>query len=119
MFPDVLLYKVIPVLRSWPHENSVVVINNASIHHHPTVRRLVEAQGASLMFMPAYSFDCNPIEHAFSKVKAYLQRERHLAERDPTLVIAASLRSITSDDAAGYFEDCGYPVLRLAPGVYL
>ena len=79
---------------------------------------MVEAQGAFLVYLPACSYDYNPIERAFSKIKAYLHREP-LAESNAPPVIAAAFQSITFDDTAVYFENCGYPVLRLSPRIYL
>ena len=49
---------------------SVVVFDNASIHHLETVADLITASGALARFLPPYSPDLNPIEEAFSKVKA-------------------------------------------------
>ena len=52
---------------------SVVVIDNAAIHHVDAVIDLITAAGALVRFLPPYSPDLNPIEEAFSKVKAYLK----------------------------------------------
>jgi hypothetical protein len=50
----------------------VVVMDNLSAHKTDRVRQLIEARGADLWFLPAYSPDLNPIEEAFSKLKALL-----------------------------------------------
>jgi len=91
--------------------NSVIVMDNASIHHSSRVRELVEGAGRKLVFLPPYSPDFNPIESAFSKVKAFLRREgRKLAATGvpDKGIIAAALASITKQDAAGYFKRSGY-----------
>ena len=52
----------------------VVVIDNLSSHKGPRVRELIEAAGARLLYLPPYSPDFNPIEMAFSKLKALLRK---------------------------------------------
>ncbi len=52
----------------------VVVMDNLSSHKGPAVRRAIEAAGASLLYLPPYSPDFNPIENAFAKLKALLRK---------------------------------------------
>ena len=52
----------------------VVVIDNASPHKNPEVSGLIEKTGASLMYLPPYSPEFNPIESAWSKLKQYLRK---------------------------------------------
>jgi transposase len=51
----------------------VVIMDKLSSHKAPTVRAAVAAAGARLLFLPPYSPDFNPIEQAFSKLKAHLR----------------------------------------------
>ena len=53
----------------------VVILDNARLHKTPRTRVLIEGSGASLMFLPPYSPDYNPIEHDFANIKRY--REYH------------------------------------------
>ena len=53
-------------------------MDNLSSHKGPRVRALIEAAGATVRFLPPYSPDFNPIEKAFSKLKA-----RRLDEKRP------------------------------------
>jgi transposase len=55
-------------------EGQVVVLDNLGAHKGERVRELVEARGAQLLFLPAYSPDFSPIEEAFSKIKALLKK---------------------------------------------
>jgi transposase len=80
----------------------VVVLDNLSAHKGSEVKRLVESAGATLLPLPPYSPDLNPIELAISKVKTVL---RTLARRSVDGVmsgIGEALGSITPDDALHY-----------------
>src|SRR3954451_19257996 len=52
----------------------VVIMDNLSSHKSPRVRALIEAAGATLLYLPPYSPDFNPIENAFAKLKALLRK---------------------------------------------
>jgi transposase len=86
----------------------VVVMDNLSSHKGPRVRALIEAAGASLMYLPAYSPDLNPIEMAFAKLKALL---RNAAERTADALwdrIGTLLDAFPPDECAAYFTAAGY-----------
>ncbi len=59
-------------------QGDIVVMDNLSSHKGAGVRAAIEAAGAHLLYLPPYSPDFNPIENAFSKLKALL---RAAAER--------------------------------------
>jgi transposase len=52
----------------------VVIMDNLSSHKRASVREAIEAVGARLLFLPPYSPDFNPIEKAFSRLKAMLRK---------------------------------------------
>ena len=86
----------------------VVVLDNLQPHKSPEVRRLVESAGATLLLLPPYSPDFNPIEMAISKVKSVL---RKLARRSVDALydgIAEALAAVTADDARNFIAHCGY-----------
>ncbi|MGB3634719.1 MAG: transposase [Rubrobacteraceae bacterium] len=83
-------------------QGRVVVLDNLGAHLPSRIRELIEATGAELVFLPAYSPDLNPIEEAFSKIKNIL---RKLEIRNHE-----ALSTITPGDAAGWFDHCGYEV---------
>lgn len=112
-----IFFHLVPHLRPFPGRNSIVMLDNASIHHDPRVRQMIEATGARIVFIPPYANNLNPIEEGFSKAKLWLQRHRDMAERHPVWALATALRSVTHTDAAGYMRHAGYNVRELVPGI--
>jgi transposase len=55
-------------------EGQVVVLDRLGAHRTQRIRELIEARGADLVFLPSYSPDLNPIEEAFSKIKALVRK---------------------------------------------
>ena len=84
----------------------IVVMDNLSTHKSAKVRELIESRGCQLWFLPTYSPDLNPIEMAWSKLKAYLRvlgaRTREMLEE----AIGHGLQTITAQDAANWFKHC-------------
>ena len=86
----------------------VVVMDNLSSHKGPHVRDLIEAAGAAVLYLPAYSPDLNPIELAFSKLKQLLRSAGHRTVDALWSDVQRMLDLITPDDAQGFFTHCGY-----------
>jgi len=86
----------------------IVVLDNLSIHKGARVRQLIEARGCELLFLPAYSPDCSPIEETFSKVKAHLRRVGARTHEALQEAIGQALETVTTADALGWFTHCGY-----------
>ena len=86
----------------------VVVMDNLSAHKGARVRELVEGRGCELIYLPPYSPDLNPIEQAFSKMKA-LMREAGVRTREALIrAMGEALSAVTLQDAYGFFRHCGY-----------
>jgi transposase InsO family protein len=94
-----------PTLRP----GQVVVMDNLQQHRGARTREAIEARGAELWFLPAYSPDLNPIEEAFSKVKGVLRTAAAWAHEALVGAIWVALAAISPADARGYFTHCGYP----------
>ena len=93
-----------PTLRP----GQIVVLDNLSAHKSADARSAVEAVGARLLFLPAYSPDFNPIELAFAKVK---ERLRSAAARTPDGLVAATasaIDAVSAADARGFYAHCGF-----------
>ena len=87
-----------------------VVLDNLSAHKDPRAHELIRARGATLVFLPPYSPDLNPIEKMWSKLKEWLRSAK--ARSEPLLVeqIGKALEQVTPDDARGWFRSCGYAI---------
>ncbi|KIL55693.1 hypothetical protein M378DRAFT_17709 [Amanita muscaria Koide BX008] len=112
-FIDGLLNKMQP----FPAKNSVIILDNARIHKHPWIMEKIEERGMRVMFLPPYSPDYNPIELAFSVIKAFVRRDGTLGREDVDqgiddtyvyLHLLEAAYSITGDDALGFYHHCGY-----------
>ncbi len=90
-------------------KGQIVVMDNLRVHKSARVRQLIEERGCQLLFLPAYSPDFSPIEEAFSKVKAYLRRMKARTPEALQEAITQARLTVTSQDAHGWFEHCGYP----------
>ena len=89
---------------------SVVILDNASIHHVDKVVDLICASGALVRFLPPYSPDLNPIEEVFSKVKSYIKDNDiiYTATKEPRLIVASAFSYVTSQDCQNYIKHAGY-----------
>jgi transposase len=89
-------------------EGQIVVMDNLGAHKTDRVRELIEEKGCELWFLPAYSPDLNPIEEAFSKVKARLRKAAARTREALLEAMGEAHSAITPRDAAGWFAHCGY-----------
>ncbi len=89
-------------------KGDVVVMDNLSSHKRPKVEQLIKAAGAELRYLPPYSPDMNPIEKAYSKLKAFL---RKIAERTVVSLmnaLQACAEIFKPNECLNYFKACGY-----------
>jgi transposase len=86
----------------------VVVMDNLPAHKVKGVQQAIEAAGATLMYLPAYSPDFNPIEMAFSKFKALLRAAAARTIDDLWEAIRLALGAFTPSECQNYFAAAGY-----------
>ena len=86
----------------------VVVMDNLSSHKGSRVRELVEERGCEILYLPPYSPDLNPIEEAFSKLKALLRKAGARTREALIEAMGEALDALTASDARGFFEHRGY-----------
>jgi transposase len=102
---------LVPSLRP----GQIVVLDNLSVHKSARARQAIEAVGCQLLFLPRYSPDFNPIEHAFSKLKTQL---RAIAARTFDALVTAigdGLATLTPADCAAFFAAAGFPLHAHSP----
>ena len=95
---------LVPTLRP----GDIVIMDNLAPHKSEETLALIEAAGAEVRFLPAYSPDFNPIEKMWSKVKQSLRSAEARDEEELHQAIGAALAKVTSQDAAHWFASCGY-----------
>ncbi len=95
---------LVPELRP----GDVVVMDNLGSHKGPGIRAAIEKVGASLLYLPPYSPDFNPIENAFAKLKALLRRAAERTVEGLWTKIGDLLPAFTPPECANYFAAAGY-----------
>ena len=107
-----LLPHLMPFNGTNPH--SVVVLDNAAIHHVDGIMSMVEEVGALVLFLPPYSPDYNPIEELFSKLKATIKQYEvnlEMEEMDLQEIVLAAFSTITDEDCCSWISHAGiYPM---------
>ncbi|MDQ0523795.1 transposase [Methylobacterium gregans] len=86
----------------------IVVMDNLGSHKGPAVRAAIEAAGARLLFLPPDSPDFNPIEMAFSKLKALLRKAAERTVEGLWTAIGRLIDTLTPDEGAHFFAAAGY-----------
>lgn len=86
----------------------IVVMDNLPSHKIGGVREAIERAGARLLFLPPYSPDFNPIEMAFSKLKALLRKAAARTVNDLWAAVAECLSAFTPGECRNYFTAAGY-----------
>ena len=104
MFEEWVEKCLVPTLS----QGDVVVMDNLPAHKGARVEELIKAAGAELRYLPPYSPDMNPIEKAYSKLKAFLRKiaERTVAGLMSALEACAGI--FKPAQCENYFAACGY-----------
>ncbi len=105
---DVFTVYLREVLCPELNPGDVVILDNLSTHKVAAVKKLIEARGATVRYLPAYSPDLNPIEMAFSKLKAHLRQAAARTLSDLTTALAHTLQSFTPDHCRNFFRHARY-----------
>ena len=86
----------------------VVVLDNLAPHKAAGVREAIRAVGASLLYLPPYSPDLNPIEQAFAKLKALLRQAAVRTREALWNTIGRLLERFSPDKCRNYIRNAGY-----------
>jgi transposase len=97
---------LVPTLR----RGDTVFMDNLRTHKIDGVREAIHAAGACVRYLPAYSPDLNPIEQAFSKLKAALRKGAARTVQALLTLIGKLVKQFAPEECAGYFRHAGYIV---------
>lgn len=86
----------------------IVVMDNLGSHKGAGIRAAIEAAGASLLYLPPYSPDFNPIENAFAKLKAMLRKAAERTVDGLWNAIGRIIDTVTPEECTNYFAAAGY-----------
>jgi len=86
----------------------LVIMDNLAAHKVAGVRQAIEACGATLLYLPPYSPDLNPIENAFAKLKALLRKAAERTVAGLWAKIGELLAEFSEGECANYFRHAGY-----------
>ena len=109
--PSFLAY-VEQILVPTLHTEDIVIADNLSAHKVAGVRRAIEAAGATLVYLPPYSPDLNPIELCFAKLKAILRAARCRSVDTLWPLLGECLQRFSPDECRNYFGHAGYSGTR-------
>ena len=86
----------------------VVVMDNLAAHKVAGVREAIQAVGASVLYLPPYSPDLNPIEQLFAKLKAMLRSAAARSKDALWTTIGQALDAFPEHECRNYLAHCGY-----------
>jgi transposase len=103
-FAEYIAQCLAPTLR----KGDVAIMDNLSSHKVDGALDPITEKGASVLFLPPYSPDFNPIEESLSKMKSVLKKLKPRTYEELELALIIALDSFALSDIKGWFEDCGY-----------
>ena len=98
------------VLRPTLDRDQIVIMDNLSAHKVRGVREAIESVDASVVYLPPYSPDLNPIELAFSKLKQLMRSCKHRLVEPLWRDVQRMLDAISPTDALHFYQHCGYAI---------
>ncbi len=95
---------LVPTLKP----GDVVIMDNLPAHKSAAAREAIERAGATLLFLPPYSPDFNPIEMAFSKLKAIMRKAAERTIEALWATVGNAIDAFTPTECVNYFKAAGY-----------
>lgn len=92
------------------HRGDIVIMDNLSSHKVKGIVEAITGVGASVVYLPPYSPDLNPIEMMWSKMKAYLRKVKARTKEILDTAIADALKTVTTLDIKAWFAENGYSI---------
>ena len=109
-FFDFVRGKLIPCMQPFPGPNSILVMDNCSIHHVEMVKEELEHAGIMVIFLPPYSPDYNPCEELFSYAEYYLKNHDQILQcsNEPKEILKSAFESVTQSQCNNWITHAGY-----------
>lgn len=104
VFESFVVHVLVPTLKP----GDIVILDNVGAHKPPSILQHIWDAGASVIFLPPYSPDLNPIELCWSKLKQILKGIGARTVEALENAIATAMKLITSSDAVAWFTACGF-----------
>lgn len=95
---------LVPTLK----RGDIVIWDNVRTHKAERALAAIEAKGAHVLFLPPYSPDLNPIEQAFSKLKALLRKAAARTDKSLWRALRKAISCFTRQECEGFFANAGY-----------
>jgi transposase len=104
VFREYVRHVLVPTLQP----GDIVILDNLIAHKDAEARQLIQEAQATVLHLPAYSPDLNPIEKMWSKVKEFLRNAKARTQEALLNAIAQALKTVTHQDSISWFMSCGY-----------
>ena len=88
-------------------------MDNLGSHKSAALRRMINAAGARLWYLPPYSPDLNPIEQAFAKIKHWMRIAQKRTVDDAWRTSEAFVTTIQPRECGNYFANAGYASIKI------
>jgi transposase len=114
MFLAFVRNQVLPHCEPFPGKRSVLVLDNAAIHHSQELKDMCEEAGVRLEFLPPYSPDYNPIELTFKDLKTWIKRHFEDADAYASFdnFLEDAVLAMCRRDMRMHYRHCGYRVVE-------
>jgi transposase len=98
------------MMNPFPGRNSIIVLDNATVHHGSCLMEICDAANFLLISLPPYLPDLNPIEKVFLVLKSQLKRQHLLTstDEDPEIIKAHMETMVTPCLMRSFFRGSGY-----------
>jgi transposase len=98
------------VLAPTLKEGDIVILDNLTSHKVEGALKPIYEKGASVLFLPPYSPDYNPIELGWSKMKSVLRKLKAATFDELVKAMKSALDNVSASDISNWFKHCGYIV---------
>ena len=96
--------QLVPTLR----DGDVIILDNLSSHKSPDAAEILRSVGAWFLFLPPYSLDLNPIEMAFSKLKALIRKAAARTSDELWEAVGHVCNLFSEEECYNFFRAAGY-----------